>query len=124
MALPHMLVAGGVVGGLLFYVFGFIFIHGSAPAAGSKHHKWINETCAPEGLHISVFTWGYFKSSFRRFSNYYKNKLLGTPVASAGKAALDARLVDLQGNEKSLLRDYILRMPKGKPLFLNMGSYT
>ena len=123
MALPLLAVALGVVGLLGVYVFGFIFIHGSVPG-GSKHDNWINETCAPEGLQKSVFTWGYFKASFRRFYNHYKILLLQPPIATLGKPAVDARLVDLQGNPKSLLQDYILRMPKGKPFILNMGSYT
>lgn len=124
MSLPVLVTVIGVIGFVLsLYIFGFIFIHGSAPK-GSKNDEWINTVCAPEGLHHSVFTWGYFKAGMRRFYNYYKVLLLRPPSTSVGKPAVDAKLVDLQGRSKSLLRDYILQMPKGKPLILNMGSYT
>ena len=123
MALPLFVVVLGVLGLLGVYIFGFIFIHGSAPT-GTQHDKWITETCAPEGLQKSVFTWGYYKAGMRRFYNHFKILLLRPPSATLGKPAVDARLIDLQGNPKSLLQDYISRIPKGKPFILNMGSYT
>jgi hypothetical protein len=108
---------------VFIYVFGFIFIHGSVPA-GSKHDNWITETCAPEGLHISVMTWGYFKLSCARCLDFYRLLLFPQARAKMGKKAPDAKLVDLKGKELSLLHDYIEKMPKGMPLILNMGSYT
>jgi hypothetical protein len=105
------------------YVAGFMFIQGSVPK-GRKHDKWINDTCAPEGLLKSVLTWGYLKASFKKFRDFYRLRLFPQPTATTGKPAVDATVVDMNGKEKSLLNDYILKMPKGMPLILNMGSYT
>jgi hypothetical protein len=38
---------------------------------------------------------------------------------------VDAVLIDLtSSSEKSLMKDYVMNMPAGIPLILNMGSYT
>ena len=107
------------------YIFGFIFIHGSSPGQDKGQDKFIDKTCAPSGLLKTVLTWGYFKASFRRFLQFYRLCLFPQPQATLGKPAVDAVLIDLtSGSEKSLLADYIMQMPAGMPLILNMGSYT
>jgi hypothetical protein len=108
---------------LFLYIAGFMFIHGTSPK-GSKHDQWINKICAPEGIFNTVMTWGYLKASWSRFFNFYRLMLFPQPFAAVGKVAVDAKLVDLNGKVVSLLHDYIGKMPKGKPLILNMGSYT
>lgn len=45
-------------------------------------------------------------------------------TAQFGKNALDGEVITLSGEKKSLLNDYIKKMPSGMPLVLNMGSYT
>jgi hypothetical protein len=45
-------------------------------------------------------------------------------MATLGKIAPDAKLVDLEGKVLSLQKDFILKMAKDVPLILNMGSYT
>ena len=109
----------------LLYIFGFIFIHGSSPGKDKGQDDFIDKTCAPSGLLKTVLTWGYFKASFRRFLQFYRLCLFPQPQAKLGKPAVDAVLIDLVSNsEKSLLRDYVMNMPSGMPLILNMGSYT
>lgn len=119
---PALYGAAGAIGiGFAAYVFGFIFIHGSAPR-DDKLSKWINEVCAPTGLGKTVLTWGYTKATWRRFYRYYGALMM--KKAKLGEKALDADLVTLNNETKSLLNDYINVMPKGMPLILNMGSYT
>lgn len=116
--------AVGLVALASLYVFGFIFIHGSAPGKNANQDSFIHETCAPTGLWKTVFTWGYTKASFRRFIQYYKLVLFPQPVAKQGCLAPDAVLITLAGTECSLLQDYVSKMPSGMPLILNMGSFT
>jgi hypothetical protein len=109
----------------LLYIFGFIFIHGSSPGKDKGQDDFIDKTCAPSGLLKTVLTWGYFKASFRRFLQFYRLCLFPQPQAKLGKPAVDAVLIDLVSNsEKYLLKDYVMNMPSGMPLILNMGSYT
>lgn len=107
-----------------FYIFIFIFTHGSSPGKNEGQDNFINETCAPSGLLKTVLTWGYVKASFRRFCFVYKNKLFSQPQAQIGSQALDARVVNLSGETQYLVRDFISTVPLGVPLILNMGSYT
>ena len=69
-----------------------------------------------------MLTWGYTKATWRRFHRYYGALMM--KKAKLGEKALDADLVTLNNETKSLLNDYINVMPKGMPLILNMGSYT
>ncbi len=118
---PVLYGAGAVGVGFFAYVFGFIFIHGSIPR-GDKLDKWIDEVCAPSGLGKTVLTWGYTKATWRRFCRYYGAIMM--KKAKLGEKALDADLISLNNEPKSLLHDYVNVMPKGMPLILNMGSYT
>lgn len=107
-----------------FYIFVFIFTHGSSPGKNERQDKYINETCAPSGLLKTVLTWGYAKASFRRFYNVYRLKLFPQPQASLGKLAPDAKVISLSGKVQYLFSDYISKVPQGMPIILNMGSYT
>jgi hypothetical protein len=115
---------GGAV--LLFlHVFLFIFTSGSSPGKDAAQDEFIDQTCAPNKTLINtVVTWGYFKATWRRCKNYYRLLLFPQPRAILGKIAPDAKIVNLTGEEKSLVSDYISKMPMGMPLILNMGSYT
>lgn len=108
---------------LCLYVVAFMFLHGDGPK-GTKHDKWINTVCAPEGIFETVKSWGYVKASWTRFYNVYRLKLFPQDSAEVGKRAPEAKLISLEGKELSLLRDYVQKVPKGMPLVLNMGSYT
>lgn len=107
------------------YIFGFIFIHGSAPGT-SKLDKFIDDTCCKDdGLLKTVLTFGYFKASYRRFKRYYYHLLFNKNLnATLGKKAPDCTIYSINGEKLSLLSDYINKMPTGIPLILNMGSYT
>ena len=115
-------IAGAVATGT--YIFGYIFLSGSKPGANPEQDKFVNRTCAPEGLLKSVLTWGYAKASCRRFRVDLMARLKGEPKAKAGSMAPDATLVSLDGTELSLLNDYVRTMQKGMPLVLNFGSFT
>ena len=105
------------------HVFFFIFTHGSSPGKDKGQDSFIDETCAPSGLLKTVLTWGYFKATWRRFSNYYRLIFFPQKKAILGKTAPNCKVVDLNGNEKQL-SSYIEATPKGMPLILNMGSMT
>lgn len=75
------------------------------------------------GLLRTVLTWGYLKSSFRRFCNHHRHFFFGKCSAEQGKQAVDGRLISLQGEQQNLL-DFVHAMPRGMALVLNMGSYT
>jgi hypothetical protein len=112
---------------LFIYAALFMIIHKSKPRDPVKqrnHSKWVSTVCAPEGIINTVYSWGYVRASFTRCWNYYKVRIWPVPFALEGQKAPDAKLVDLHGNPKSLLHDYIQAMPAGKPIILNMGSYS
>lgn len=120
-----MWAAGAGVAGAGLFIFGYIFIAGSKPGANPDQDKFINKTCTPnKGILTTVLTWGYFKASWRRFRVDMFALLTGEPKARAGKKAVDASLISLDGKELCLLEDYVEKMPKGMPLVLNMGSLT
>ena len=101
-----------------------IFASGGPDKSDPKYNDWIMSICGDKKFINSVFTIGYVKASIRRFFTDRKMLFSSQPVAEKGKVAPDAKLIDLNGNELSLLKDYIAKMPKGMPLVLNMGSYT
>ena len=127
MASPTVLIGAGVAGAVGFglYVFGYIFHAGAKPGANAAQDKFIGDTCNPkEGILVTVLTWGYTKATWRRFRVDFAAWFRGEPKATAGARAPDAKLVDLDGKELSLLADFVNKMPKGMPLVLNMGSMT
>jgi hypothetical protein len=112
---------------LLFYIWIFIFvIPGGAGPSGKPYDNFIMKICSSSDLAFfrTILTWGYFKRSFKTFYKFYKLALFPVPFAKLGGVAPDAKLVDLDGNSKSLLLDYIKKCPPSIPLILNMGSYT
>lgn len=113
-----------LVCGLAVYIFGFIFLSGSSPGSDQSQDAYVNATCAPNGLLKTVLTWGYTKASFRRFYDHYRLLLFPQPRAQLGQKAPDGSVVSLNGKSQSLIDDYILKMPVGMPLIINLGSYT
>ena len=110
---------------LFLHSFLFIFTSGSKPGENSLS-KFIHNVCSgKKGLMVTVLTWGYYKASLRRFFQHYRLLIFPQPKAKCGCKAPDALLVDPNTNEtKSLVKDFIDKVPKGIPLVLNMGSYT
>jgi hypothetical protein len=104
------------------YIWTFIFISGSRHT-GKPNDELIMRLCSKGNTSFAqtLFTWGYLKRSFKNFYRYYRLKLYPAPFAKLGNRCPDARLVDLDGNMRSLL-DYELDFDI--PLILNMGSYT
>ena len=109
---------------LLFYVWIFIFISGSANK-GQPYDKFIMDICSSSTFSFfkTLLSWGYFKRSFKTFYRHYRLKFFPVHFAELGKKSPDAKLIDLDGNVKSLLKDYIEKS-YSMPLILNMGSYT
>jgi len=121
---PPLLMGGAAVG-FGVYIFGYIFIAGSAPGQNKEQDKFIEKTCNPNaGILKTVLTWGYAKASFRRFRVDLVAWLRGEVKAMLGAKAPDADLVGLDGKKLSLLRDFVDKMPAGMPLVLNFGSFT
>ena len=122
-AVTGIAVSGAVGFGL--YVFGYIFHAGAVPGANKEQDKFIGETCNPkQGILVTVLTWGYTKATWRRFRVDFGAWWRREPKAMEGQKAPDAKLVDLDGKELSLVGDFISKMPAGMPLVLNMGSMT
>lgn len=109
---------------LLFYVWIFIFISGSCNT-GQAYDKFIMNICSSSGLAFfkTILTWGYLKRSFKNCLRHYRLKFFPVPAAELWKPCPEATLVDLHGNTKYLLKDYI-NQPSSMPIILNMGSYT
>jgi hypothetical protein len=132
MGLLGILFCGIVAFVLFLYVCGFIFVdlifyQKSGPKPETKHTQFIDSVSAANMLNFmkTLLTFGFMKASFRRCVRFHQNWLNKCPVAEEGKPALDAKLVSLKdGSTKSLLQDYVLKQPKGKPLILNMGSFS
>jgi hypothetical protein len=132
MGLLGILFCGIVAFVLFIYVCGFIFVdlifyQKSGPKPETKHTQFIDSVSAANMLNFvkTLLTFGFMKASFRRCVRFHQNWLNKCPVAEEGKPALDAKLVSLKdGSTKSLLQDYVLKQPKGKPLILNMGSFS
>lgn len=121
------IVMGSLGAGFALFVYIFLFIFLSGPEARSKaYDKFVMEICSPNGDFAfikTVFTFGYFKRSFKRFCQYYRLKLFPQPRAEVGKRAPDATVVTLDGEKRSLLKDFLLDAGD-MPVILNMGSYT
>eukprot|EP01031_Cornospumella_fuschlensis_P046488 gene46488-56926_t len=99
--------------GLFIYIFIFIFISGSK-STGQVYDKFVMDICSPKGdgaFIKTVFTYGYFKRSFKRFYQHYKLKLFPVPQATLGEKCPDAELVRLDGTACQLLRDYVAALP-------------
>jgi hypothetical protein len=109
------------------YVFLFIFLTGSSNQ-GRPYDKFIMDICSPKGdgdFFKTVFTFGYCKRTVKRFLQYYRLKFFPQPTAELHKPAPDATIVTLNGETRSLVRDYVEECQKLRiPLILNMGSYT
>ena len=119
-----VLIIGLILLVLIFYIFAFIFVSGSSPS-GKPYDSFVDKTCSPSqtAFFKTVFTWGYFKASYRRFHNFYKLKILRRPQASLGsKCPCDINLIRLDGSTKSL-GAYLLEAGDC-PVVLNFGSYT
>ncbi len=111
----------------LFYIWIFIFvIPGGTGPSGKPYDKFIMQICSKSDFSFfkTLLSWGYFKRSFKTFVRFYKLALFPVEFALLGKPSPDAKLIGLDGKEKSLLADYIKKCPAGIPLILNMGSYT
>jgi len=108
----------------LLYIYGFIFMHGSSSGKNKYQDNFIHTTCGRNGILPTILTWGYMKATWRRFFIFYKLILFPQPQAKYGGKAIDSKLVSMEGKSLSLLNDYILKLPKEKPLILNMGSFT
>jgi hypothetical protein len=106
------------------YIWTFIFIRNSGPK-GQPLNEYVMKLCSKRSLSFarSLFTWGYCKRAFKNCYRYYRLKLYPAPFAKLGKRCPDAKLVDLDGNVRSLLADYV-DLNSDIPLVLNMGSYT
>ena len=114
----------GIAIALTVYVFIFIFISGSS-SKGLPYDEFVMFICSPKGTKSfmsTVFTWGYFKRSFKNCLRHYRLKLFPVPKAMLGKACPDAKLVALDGTVKSLAEHYLKL--DDMPVILNMGSYT
>lgn len=111
--------------GILVYIWWFIFLIGTG-ASGKQYDNFVMQTCSPKGYEAfmkTTYTWGYFKRSFKRCLMYYKLKLFPVPTAKLGCKCPDAKLIDLDGSVKWLLRDYVETCSaSGVPLIINMGS--
>lgn len=109
---------------LLFYIWIFIFVSGSANK-GQAYDQFIMDICSKSTFSFfkTLLSFGYLKRSFKTFYRYYRLKFFPVEFAQLGKKSPDAKLIDLNGNEKSLLKDYIEKS-YDMPLILNMGSYT
>ena len=72
---------------------------------------------------ISVLTnpWTYY-FFYRRIIDWLFPTL--NPQIKINKPALDFPVVTLEGQQCSLLKDYVNRVPKGVPIILNFGSYN
>jgi hypothetical protein len=115
-----------LLAGILLYIFAFIFLSGSK-ATGAAYDAFVMDICSPNGDKAfirTVFTWGYFKRSFKQFYQHYRLKWFPVPKATLGSRCPDAKLVSLDGEELSLLDDFVNKMDPDMPLILNMGSYT
>lgn len=111
--------------GLLFYLWVYIFISGSSPKGGA-YDKFIMGICTSSDFNFfkTLLCWGYFKRSAKECIKAYKLYFFPVPMAKLGGKAPDAKLVDLNGNSKSLVEDYIKKMGPSIPLIINIGSYT
>lgn len=117
----------GIFIAFYIYIWNFTLLESPAPF-NAKYNKFVMKVSSPKGVKQfirTLFSFGYFRKSFARFLRYYRLKIFPVSRAEAGEKAPDATLVTLDGQTRSLLKDYILD-PRFNdiPLILNMGSYT
>jgi len=105
------------------YMLMYMFLMGSSPGKNAALDAFIKSSLGDGGMLKTVLTFGYVKATVRRCVATYR-AWLTMSIAKEGGLALDALVVDLQGQEKSLLKDFVAPVPHGMPLILNMGSYT
>jgi hypothetical protein len=110
---------------LFFYVLSLIITNGSSPQ-GKTYDKFVQDICNPKGRFSflrTVLTYGYLKRTTKLCLRHWHMKLFPQPTAELGKPCPDAALVTLNGEARSLLRDYVQK-ESHIPLILNFGSYT
>jgi len=115
---------GAVSVALPYSILTHVFRSGTPDDDEPEHNAWIMSKIGGNKFFNSLYSFGYWKASLRRFIADYKLLLFPQPQAVAGACVVDCQLVDLQGNELSLLRDIVEKCPPGVPLILNMGSYS
>jgi len=108
---------------LVLYILLYMFLMGSSAGKNAALDAFISNTLGDGGMLPTVLTYGYVKATVRRFLAAYRAWLTMT-IAEEGGDVLDASVITLQGQEKSLLADYVACMPTDMPLIMNMGSYT
>jgi len=118
-----ILLLGACLVALIIYVLLYMFLMGSSAGKNAALDSFIINTLGDGGMLKTVLTLGYVKATARRFFAAYR-AWLTMPIAEEGGDVLDAAVITLQGEEKSLLADYIAGLPTDMPLILNMGSYT
>jgi hypothetical protein len=101
-----------------------VFRSGSPADGDPEHNRWIMSKIGGENFLNSLYSFGYWKASWRRFVGDYKLILFPQPQAVLGSQAVDCQLVDLEGKEHSLLQDFINNSPPDVPVILNFGSYS
>lgn len=106
----------------------FILTHGSTPSKDKSYNQFVMRVSSPRGAFDfikSLFSYGYLKLSFGMMVKHYMNLVLPIKTARVGRGCEDAKLICLDGKERSLLLDYVFPNVKSKiPLVLNFGSYT
>ncbi len=124
-SIQYAAIGGGITAlGFFLYSWQFIFLHGSSPS-GKAYDLFVKKVCSSGDVDFlkTILTFGYYKKSFSRMIWYYRLKFFPVPTATLGESAPDAKIVTLDGQVKSLLKDYI-NVNSDIPLILNMGSYT
>jgi predicted metal-dependent hydrolase len=110
---------------LLFYIFVFLFIPRKYEPRKmvEKIIVWVKSPTAVLKFWRTILTIGYMKRAIKKFYQYYRLKFSPQPRAEEGKSCPNATVVNLDGEMKSLLHDFVQVDPH-IPLILNMGSYT
>lgn len=122
MLVLYLCLCGLLLTTFIFYVHVFVLIQTKPPE--HSYFSWMYYLANRPGFFKRMITFGFFKSSLRRYLASWRVTIFPQPIATPGKSAPDAELVSLEGQCCSLLQDYILKTPAGMPLILNMGSYT
>lgn len=111
---------------IFVYMWLFIFIH-SALESKKFRQKMRMRLSSFQGISQllrTIFSWGFLKVSARRFLRFHINCWRQRATAQLGRMAPDVPICTSKGELKSLLKDYIQRLPANCPLVLNFGSYT
>lgn len=97
----------------LYYVPRSVLLQRMSTSAGRRH------------LLMQSLKWGFLKSSFRNFVRFCRRNLTlaRRDRVAVGRPCIDAPVVDLSGNVRSLTGDYIVGSGS-VPLVLNVGSYS